>query len=82
MDLTALGEFSVKEGFAKYGAKAVFDSDRKLLFIHVCTWNKDVYPPEEGQDSLEEWNYAKWVSTARLQCTYTCDAVDIYQVVP
>ena len=61
-----MGEFSVKEGFARYGAKAVFDRDGKLLYIYVCTWNKYVYPPEEGRNSLEEWNYAKWVSTMRL----------------
>ena len=64
VDLTALAELSVKEGFAKYGAKAVFDKDGKLLHIHVSTWNKDVYPPKEGKNSLKEWNYAKWVCTA------------------
>ena len=63
MDLTPLGRLSVREGFAKYGAKAVFDKDERLMYIHVCTWNIDVYPPEEGKNSLKEWNYAKWVCT-------------------
>ena len=63
VDLTALGKLEVKEGFAKYGAKAVFDKERKLLYIYVCTWGKNVYPPKEGtKNSVEEWNYAKWVS--------------------
>ena len=81
MDLTALGDLSVKDGFAKYGAKAVFDLSGKLLHIHVCAWNKDVYPPKEGEDGLKEWNYAKWVSMAtflhcnKLKCCicHTCD---------
>ena len=60
--MTALGKLSVKKGFAKYGAKAVFDNDQKLLYIYVCTWDKDVYPPKEGKNTLKEWNYAKWVS--------------------
>ena len=64
VDLTALGDLSVKDGFAKYGAKAVFDLSGKLLYIHVCAWNKDVYPPKNGADGLKEWNYAKWVSMA------------------
>ena len=63
VDLTALGELEVKEGFAKYGAKAVFDKEKKLLYIYVCAWGKNVYPPKEGtENSMEEWNYAKWVS--------------------
>ena len=66
VDSTALGRFSVKEGFARYGANAVFDRDGKLLYIYVYTWDKVVYPPVEGQNSLEEWNYAKWVSTETL----------------
>ena len=57
-----MGGLNVKEGFAKYGAKAVFDKNRKLLFIYVSTWDKDVYPPEEGKNTLEQWSYAKWVS--------------------
>merc|ERR1712027_127858 len=55
VDLTALGELEVKEGFAKYGAKAVFDKEKKLLYIYVCTWGKNVYPPKEGtENSMEE----------------------------
>ena len=69
--MTDLGKLSVKEGFAKYGAKAVFDNDQKLMYIHVCTWNKDVYPSKEGKNNLEEWNYAKWVSA--LTCIQEID---------
>ena len=68
MDYTALGDLKVKREFAKYGAKAVFGKDETLLYIHVCDWNRDVYPPkkventEQRNKEREEWNYAKWVS--------------------
>ena len=55
VDTTALGTLKIREGFEKYGAKAVFAMDKTVSYIYVCAFDKDVFPGDE------DWEHAKWV---------------------
>ena len=55
VDTTVFGGLKVRKGFEKYGAKAVFAMDRKIKYIYVCEYGKNVFPGDE------EWEHAKWI---------------------
>ena len=42
VDITALGTLSVRSGFEKYGANAIFGENQKLLSIFVSHFNKSL----------------------------------------
>jgi hypothetical protein len=63
-DLTFLSRYEVREGFEKYGARAIFNADQKPIAIYWCggqgadgserpTW---VFAKNGGA----EWEHAKW----------------------
>jgi hypothetical protein len=53
-DMTFLQGYEVREGFERYGAKAVFAHDQRPLAIYWCHGHTWVRPSEPG------WEHAKW----------------------
>lgn len=55
VDSTLLSTLSTRLSYERYGAKAVFGHDMKIIYIFVSSLNRDVYPNDN------EWEHAKWV---------------------
>ena len=56
VDTTALSTLAVRPSYERYGAKATFGENQKLLSIFVSSLNKTFYS-QDGHD----WEHAKWV---------------------
>ena len=54
-DYSYLGNYEVRPGFERYGAKALFDSAQRPLAIWWCHGKCWVFPEET------DWDHAKWV---------------------
>ena len=75
-DNSALGNFSVRRGYDRYGSVAYFSAEYKLIGIFTCFDNKyiaipdslrqEIHEHDEEDDTLEkeeysEWRHAQWV---------------------
>lgn len=59
-DITFLANYEVREGFERYGARAVYDGDQRPIGIYWSHGSKWVFPPAAGASDAE-WMHAKWV---------------------
>ena len=66
VDTTILGTFEVRTGFVKYGARAVFDENQKLLEIFVSYLNRTLKPSDR-----EVWEHAKFLWRCSLKSYVT-----------
>ncbi len=53
-DLSFLGRYEVRDGFERYGARAVFDADQRPIAVFWCEGRRWVFPRDP------EWAHAKW----------------------
>lgn len=54
-DFSYLGNYEVRAGFERYGAKAVFDQQQRPMAIWWCHGKRWVFPKDP------DWAHAKWV---------------------
>mmetsp|Transcript_47343 Transcript_47343/g.124966 ORF Transcript_47343/g.124966 Transcript_47343/m.124966 type:complete len:561 (-) Transcript_47343:14-1696(-) len=65
IDLNSLGDYPVRPGYEKYGARAYFNEHRKLQSIYCRYSEKEVRP------DCDDWEHAKWVWRVSLGFSLT-----------
>lgn len=58
-DVRFLAGYEVREGFERYGARAVFDTEQRPIAIYWSHGQEWVYAPAPGESDAK-WMHAKW----------------------
>lgn len=73
VDTTELAGLPLRDGYEKYGARAVFNDKRELLSVYTSAADK-TYTPADAASCPEEWEHAKWVFKCSTFLHITADA--------